>query len=366
MSRERERERGSRGSRGSRDQDNADEDRPSGRSGRGGGRGSREGRGGKHEYQSRSPDQWKKREERGGDWDKMFKEDIKALKIKDGANCIRIVEPTWDNPEHFGLDIWVHYSVGPDKQTYLCPDKMNGDPCPVCEERARAVRDGDEEYAKQLEARKRVLVYLVDRDNEKEGVLVWAMPKSFDTDLIAISQDKRTGEILQIDDPVNGFDINFDKTGTKDRTKYVGISVARRSSELGDDSWRDFAWDNPLPSILNFYSYDHMSKAFSGGSAPSKPADREERTSSRGSREPEYTWESIHEMTFDEMSDLVDNLKLDIDPEDSNDDVDLADWICDELELKKQAKSGGRKALDKEEESPREKLAKMREARNRD
>jgi hypothetical protein len=330
-------------------------------------------RGGKREYQARSPDQWKKREERGGDWDQMFIDGIKAFKVKDGSNCIRIIEPTWDEPEHFGLDIWVHYGIGPDRNTYLCPSKMKNEPCPICEERAKAARSGDEDYSKELEARKRVLVYLIDRNLEKEGVLVWAMPKSFDNDLIAISQDKRTGEILQIDDPVDGYDVDFEKSGTKDRTRYTGIQVARRSSELGNDDWRDAAFDQPLPKILNFYSYEHLAAAFGGQAAKKdkdedeeKPRHRERTSSASKSREPEYTFEAIHEMTFDEMSDLIEEQNLEIKPEDSDSDEDLADWICEEMKLEAAPKGRTpKKKEDDDDDSPAGKMRGMRESRNR-
>lgn len=367
-------DRGSRGSRGDRDSD-----RDSDREERGSrGREERGSRGrGRPEYQARSPEQWKKREERGGDYDRLYSEGIKLLKLKDGNNCIRIIEPTWDNPEHFGYDIYLHYGVGPEKQTYLCPSKMNNEPCPICEERARAARSGDEEYAKLLEPRKRVLVYTIDRNNEKEGVMVWAMPKSFDTDLISISQDKRTGEILQIDDPVEGYDIDFERQGSKDRTRYVGLSVARRSSELGNDDWRDFAFENPLPSILNFYPYEHLAAAFGGSaSAPTsskggRDTERESNSNDRPSsksRDPEYSWESVHEMTYDELCDLVEDKKLDVIPEDSDSDEDLADWVCEEMEIKKKIarrESKPKTDGDDDDDSPGSKLRKMRETRGR-
>lgn len=379
------RDRGGRGREG-RDSDRGREDRDSNRESSSRGRSESRGRGrgsDRPAYHARSPEQWKKREERGGDFDRMFEDGIKSFKVKDGDNSIRIVEPTWDDPEHFGFDIYVHYSIGPEKQTYLCPSKMNNEPCPICEERTRAARSGDEEYAKELEPRKRVLVYLIDRNNEKEGVMIWAMPKSFDTDLISISQDKRTGEILQIDDPFEGYDVDFDKQGSKDRTRYTGISIARRSSELGKEEWRDFAFDHPLPSILKFYPYDHLAAAF-GGSAPARGSSRDkedeeddrpsgrDRDSGRGrssskSRDPEYSFESVHEMTYDEMCDLVEDQKLDIVPEDSDSDEDLADWICEEMNLEETKKQMPRRSSksDEEDDSPSSKLKEMRNKRDR-
>ena len=197
-------------------------------------------RGGHYEYSSRSPDAMKKRgDQSGGDFDKYLSDDVKAYKVADGDNIIRFLPPTWNKPEHFGLDIYLHYGVGPDRQSYLCLLKMKEEPCPICEERARAQKDGDEKYAKDLEAKKRVLVYLIDRNNEKAGVQAWGMPWTVDRDICKISVDKRSGETLELDNPEDGYDVEFEKKGAKDRTEYLGIAVSRRSSELGKEEWLD-------------------------------------------------------------------------------------------------------------------------------
>ena len=214
------------------------EGRSSRDTGRESGRGSSRGR---YEYQQREPNAMKKRgEQSGNDFDKIFIDDVKVFKVNDGNNFIRFLPPTWKNPEHFGLDIYVHYGIGPDNQTYLCLHKMKGEACPICEEAKRAQDDGDDDYAKKLKPNKRVLVYLIDRDHEKEGLMAWSMPWTVDRDICKISVDKRTGETLELDNPDNGYDIEFEKKGQKQKTEYLGIAVARRPSELGDDYRRTF------------------------------------------------------------------------------------------------------------------------------
>src|SRR5487761_2598770 len=199
---------------------------------RGGDRGSRESseRSG-YRYQSRSPDAMKKRGDQGGtDFDTYIKDIVNMFKPNDGDNIIRALPPTWDNPEHYGLDIYVHYGVGPDNQAYLCLEKMLKKPCPVCEEMHRASKTGDEDYAKKLKPNKRVLFYLVDRNNEKDGVQAWASPWTIDRDICKISVDKRSGEVLELDNPEDGYDIEFERKGKGERTEYIGLAIARRSS----------------------------------------------------------------------------------------------------------------------------------------
>jgi hypothetical protein len=343
--------------------------------GEGGGRDTSRGssRGSKFEYRKPTAEDVKKRaEQRGGnEFDSIFKPSAKIFKVNDGNNLIRIVPPTWPEPKHFGYDIFVHYGVGPDGQTYLCPKEMLGEPCPVCEERAHAVKDGDDDYAKELKVSKRVVYYIIDRDVEKEGVQIWAAPWTVDRDLNTLIVDKRSGEVLAIDDPENGYDIEFTKTGAKLTTKYIGLQIARRESDLGKDSWLQFAIDNPIPDQLAYFSYDHIAKVF-GGKTSKKDEDVDDKQdrelregaerSTRGSSKADntLTFEGIHEMTYDELCAIVDEEKLDIDPKDSTTDAELADWVCEDLKIEKSTR---RPARDAEAENPRDKLRKMREGR---
>lgn len=315
--------------------------------GRGGGSGFR--------YQERSPDSYKKRgEQGGGDFDKYLSDSIKMFKPADGDNCIRILPPTWDGAEHFGLDIYVHYQVGPDSQTYLCNHKMQNKPCPMCDEREKAAKDGDVDYADKLKPTKRVLVYLIDRNNEKDGPIVWSMPWTIDRDLCKLVVDKRSGELLPIDNPERGYDINFERKGKADRTQYIGLSIARRDSDLGNDKWLESIQEHPLDAILQFYDYDHIAAVFGGRSAKKSSRDDKESdldrqqnkdlrdVETRGDRErasrgrdAKPDWDAIHSMSFEELSAMIDEERLDIKPDDSKDDEELADWICEDLKITK-------------------------------
>jgi len=380
-----------RGSRSSRDDDRGssrssrDDDR-GGRSrdrDRDDARGGRE-RGGRershYEYQSRNPDDAKSRANKGAnDFDRILKEGVKMWKPNDGDNRIRILPPTWEGAKHFGLDIYVHYGVGPDRQSYLCLSKMRGEPDPIAEEHERARRDEDEKYAKELEAKRRVLVYLIDRDNEKEGVQAWSMPWTLDRDIVKVMQDRTTGEVLEIDHPEDGYDVTFEKKGAKDRTEYLGVSIARRSSPLGKEDWLDHAVEHPLPEQLNYFDYDHIAKVFGGQGAQKSSRDRDDdrggrdrdrdrdddRTGRGKPSEPELSWESIHAMTGNELEDLVDQEKIDIDPREAKDDDDLADWICEELKIEKPAPKTQRRASSGgDSDSPsRDRLREMRNRR---
>jgi len=379
---------------------------------------------------------------RGKEFDRLIKDGIKNWKPADGMNSIRILPATWPKPEHYGFDLYVHYGVGPDRGSYLDLHKMLDKPDPISEEHAEALREGDEKYAKEIESKRRCGVYLIDRDNEKEGVQFWAMPWTIDADLNKLAVDKRTGETLNIDDPEDGYDVEFEKTGKDRNTKYEAVKIARRSSPLGSNKWIDWAVDNPLPDQLVYFDYDHIAKAFGGGgSHRGRESEREEpgreagnresrargrdddkdrdpprgsardggsprdddsdrgrgrggrdpareddeapgrnsrargddrESGSRGHRdEPVHSWESIHDMTLEELESLCESEDTlqDVNPGKADGQADLADWICEELKLKKApATSTGRRRMAEPEDGEKEaasKLRRMREERNR-
>jgi hypothetical protein len=415
--RSRDRDDDDRGSRRSRD----DDDRPSRRSrDEDEGRGSRRSRDddgeergssrSSYRYERRDSDSVRQRSQMGNnDFDKILKSGIKMFKPADGDNCIRIVPPTWKKAEHYGLDIYVHYGVGADRGTYLCLHKHKGEPDPIHEAYLEAKNEYSEDeknedlkkLVKELEAKRRVLVYLIDRDRPKEGIMAWAMPWTLDRDIVQVMQDKRTGEVLPIDDPEEGYDVQFTKKGSKNLTEYTGVAIARRSSPLDNDKALEFAQENPLPDQLQFFDYDHIAKAFGGkgkqsnsrrrdddddaddrpsrsrahddddrGSSrsrdddpPRRSRDDDDRPSRRG-KDDEPTWASIHDMTKSELEDLIEEKDLDIKPKDAKNVEDLADWVCEELKIKEPKKESRERSRDDDEGSDR--LAEMRKRRERD
>lgn len=398
--------------RGSRDRGSRDEGRRSSRDDDD--RGSRRRSGSSFEYKARDDEDTKRRASQGAnDFDKILNDKVKMFKPQDGDNRIRIVPPTWENAKHYGLDIWVNYGVGPDRQSYLDLFKMKGEDDPVHdalvaakEEIGSTENKDDLQYIKDLTAKKRVLVYLVDRNDPKAGVQAWAMPWTIDRDITKVSVDKENGAVLQIDHPEDGYDVEFEKSGKGARTEYLAVSIARRSTPLGDDRWLEYAQDNPLPDQLNYFDYDHIAKALGGKGSHKSKSDRDDDRGSRdrgrddkdddrgrgrdddrggrgrdrddpparggrdrdddrgrGSKDEGPTWESVHEMRQRELEDLVDQERLKIDPKEAKDTEDLADWICDELGLKKAEKSERRSSKDDDDHSSDSKLRDMRRRR---
>lgn len=223
-------------------------------------------------YRKRSSTAARKRaSQNAGNYDNPVKDEYPVFTAPEGLHCIRFLPPTWDDAEHYGFDVWTHRNIGTDGQTYICRKKMGLDPdCEICDEHAKAMAEGEKEYANALKPTRRVAVYLIDRDKEDEGVKVWLMPWTLDRDISALCEDRRTKEFLAIDDPDDGYDVEFERKGKQLNTEYIGVRIARSTSPLSDyekkqKRWLGWLMENPLPKALKYYKASYIRKIFSSG-----------------------------------------------------------------------------------------------------
>jgi hypothetical protein len=220
---------------------------------------------------------------RGGDFDSYIKSEFKFYKVREGKNVIRILPPTWEGAKHYGYDTWVVYQVGVDKQSYLSLSKMKKQPDPIEEAREEAARDGDEKLAKELTPKHRVGVWLIDREAPDEGPQFWAMPFTVDKDFSNLSIDEDTGEVLFIDNSKTGCDVRFyrEKTSkpfpeyTSSKMKLLKPSPLHEDPDQAQD-WLEYVAAHPVPEILQYYSYDHISAVINGASKPARDPDDED------------------------------------------------------------------------------------------
>jgi len=221
-------------------------------------------------YRKRDPKVVKERaEQQGGNFDSIFKNGVDRFTPAQGSNQIRILPPTWEDHEHYGYDVWVHRDVGADNATYLCLQKMKGKRCPICEAEKELREDGDKDDADKIKAKKSTLVYILERDSKVDTPQVWQMSWTMDKDIAALCQNPKTGKVLVIDHPDHGYDVMFNRTGQKLRTRYSGIAIDRDESPIEESSKAqreilEFITENPLPSVLNYYSAEHLETVLSG------------------------------------------------------------------------------------------------------
>lgn len=230
----------------------------------------------KFKYAQRSYEDTQTRaNQRGGSFDSWIKEGVKTFKAKEGLNTVRFLPMPEEHAErlkvkHYGYDVWVHYDIGGDKNSYPCLEQMKGEFCPVCEyKRELEAEKADKEEIKKLNARKSVVCYIIDRDKESEGPLVWPMSFTIDKEFSQLSMDTTDKTFLAIEDPDEGYDISFIRNGTGLMTKYESKQIARKKSylcrnEADQDRALEFVTDHPLDEIVQYYSREDIEKAMRG------------------------------------------------------------------------------------------------------
>lgn len=208
---------------------------------------------------------------------------IPMYQPKDGRNRIRFLPPTWDSARWFGVDVFVHYSVGPNKASMPCPRRHLNDRCVICEAKQQAIDAGESrDYISTFGPSNRVAYWIIDRDDEEKGVQLWmASAWAIDQDLGQLCIDDDTREVLPVDHPYEGYDFIFNKEGEGKNTKYPGKTFSRKSSLLlrNEDDLQDaldFAEENPLPNLFSFPSSDDVAKEFEGMVRDSDDTDDEE------------------------------------------------------------------------------------------
>jgi hypothetical protein len=236
-------------------------------------------KGSSFKYTKRTAEDVKKRAtQTGGRFDSPFKQGFDTFRPKNGENLVRILPATWEDHDHYGLDVWMHRFVGGDNSNYLCAHKMEGKRCPICEEQKLAKDAGEDDEAKALSPTKRTLVWVIDRDDKSDPPVpqIWDMSWTQDRDIAGMCHTERTGKILLIDHPDDGYDITIKKSGQGLKTKYQFI-IDRESSPIDDDvnvqeEILQYITENPLPTVLRFDTPEHIEKQLSG-TAESKDKD---------------------------------------------------------------------------------------------
>lgn len=223
-------------------------------------------------YKGRSADVVKKiAEESGGRFDSILKSGVDTFTPAVGENVVRILPPTWDN-EYFGLSVWVHSRIGEDNSTYLCLKKMKGKDCPICAAAKEAKDDGEEDEAKALRNNERYLYYVINRKDKEPSPQVWNASWTQNREIAGACRNIKSGRVLLIDHPDEGYDLSFRRTGQGLKTKYGAPQVDRDKCPISDDDKEqdeilETIESAPLPSLLNYYDAEYLEKVLSGGSA---------------------------------------------------------------------------------------------------
>jgi hypothetical protein len=155
---------------------------------------------------------------------------------KVGKNTLRVLPP-WNKEGVFYHDSIIHFGIGPNKKSAVCiSDSEKG--CPVCnlvQKYSEDVDDQKKAKAKDMSARNRVLLNVIDRENEAQGIQIWATSEQNLGKLLTFFADPEWGDFTH---PEEGFDVIIERTGTgKTDTRY-DLRLTRKPSPIGMKGWQ--------------------------------------------------------------------------------------------------------------------------------
>jgi len=114
----------------------------------------------------------------------------------------------------------------------------------------------------------RYLFWIVDMataESEAQGAQLYDAPMTVNDEILALSKDRRTGELIDVSDPIDGKIVAFERVGTGLTTKYRGFALEDRDPLM--ESWLDQAVD--FDKVFVIASYADIKKAWEGGEEPS-------------------------------------------------------------------------------------------------
>ena len=201
-----------------------------------------------------------------------------------GRSIVRFLPPRvgWPSPfviqhQHFIRLPNVEHPI-----IFSCPKMHEGKVCVPCQKADKLETSGnsrDNKAAKQLRPSKRVLSNMVvDPANAEQPVSVWSFGKTVYDQLKAIkSDDENGGNFL---DPVKGFNIVVNRTGTgKDDTKYT-VMPARGQSQLANMEW--IATQKDLRKMIRIPTVEQQERLFDGEDPRDVWGDKDDDRPARG------------------------------------------------------------------------------------
>lgn len=234
----------------------------------------------------------------------------------------------------YKLDIWTHYGVGVNNDSYICLNKMFKEYCPICNHRAELQKSGDadEEQIKSLKPKHNTLYNIICYDSpeeEKKGVQVWMVSNWFmESKLMTIAEDDDTGEPILFPDPDEGRRISFSRTGTgKDNTNYTGHKLVERNYKISDKLLNaTFSLDE----LVIIPEEDVVEQAFFGA----KKGEGKDRDINDDNDNSSSSNNDLDNMTRKELKVFIEENDLNINAADYDEKADLVADIKEALEAK--------------------------------
>lgn len=171
--------------------------------------------------------------------------------------------------DHYERTYWAHRGIGPNNASYVCPAKVLGKRCPICEYRSQLDRDNKEEAElfKTLAPKERQLWLIVDLDAPQKGAQMLDMSyhlfgKAIDDQIENSDEEDGYQYFADVDDGLT-LKVGFDQNTFAGRSYYEAVSVDFRPRKANYDE--NFLSKLPcLDDLLIVESYEKLQAIFLG------------------------------------------------------------------------------------------------------
>jgi hypothetical protein len=296
-----------------------------------------------------------------GGRDYIFKTKVTMYQPKDGENVIRCLPGAWEEAYTPWLEVYIHYQIGANNSQFLCSAKMLKKSCAICEEHKKLLDSGkNPEEIRSLQPQLRAICWVIDRLEEAKGPQIWVMPYTkIAKEILTHSFSRKSGEAVMVDDPLNGWDIIFNKAGKLKNTQYSGLRKDDEASPLHSDEevmtkWLDFISKNVIPEMIQYKDYNYIKESLHGLTPEdSKPVAAITSTQSKAKEVKEekpqtaktvavensipvgegISIASLAAMDRSALEQLIESKKLTTDPKEWDDEDSLREAISLEMDL---------------------------------
>jgi len=168
---------------------------------------------------------------------------------------------------HYERTYYVHRGIGVDSTSYICLNKTCGEACPICEFRAKLMKDpdADEDLIRDLAPKERQLFNVIDTKEKNKGVQIWDMSfhlfgKRLDAEIKNSDDDDGYENFAELE---GGFIL---KCGVEEKSfsgrnfyEIVSINFKPRESDYDEDILSEVTC---LDDILIIKDYDELKEIF--------------------------------------------------------------------------------------------------------
>ena len=237
---------------------------------------------------------------------------------------------------HWERTFYVHRGIGANQDTFVCPAKTAGLPCPICEYVVKMRRDpnSDEKMIKGLEPKERQLFNVIDKSEPDKGIQIFDISfylfgKMLDARLAKQDEDDDFDSFYELEGGQTlKLGVEEAKSGGYSWAEVDQIDFKPRRKDL-DAKLLDEAY--VLDDLLAILPYKKLEAVFlqtadvhdddTPETEPAEPAEPEETESEEEPAEPEETESAHHKRP-----------KKPQQSKDDTDDWDLGDWCYVEYE----------------------------------